>query len=144
MPVPVTSLGCIPVRVDEWELDAVYSSNVNFVNNLVETVPDANVFDSWGIGANVALAGNIFNGPTDRQFAGPGYTMVATPAMIKLTNPQSDPRAGDFRPQTGSVTFAAGVTIHKDVLLPTVDFAGKPRPAGRPTVGALEPATFPG
>ena len=127
----------------QGELDAIYSSNVNFVNNLVETVPAANVFDSWGIGANVAMAGNLFNGPTDRQFAGSGYTMVADPAMIALTNPQSDPRAGDFRPRNGSVTIGAGVTsyhdFYHDVPLPKVDFAGKPRPASSPTVGALEP-----
>ena len=118
------------------EMDSVYSANVHFVNNLVETTAPANVFDAYGMGANVTLAGNMFNGPTDRQFPGPGFTMIGSPM---LTNPQSDPRNGDFHPLPGSVTINAGVASHLDVLMPTVDFTGKARTAATPTVGAFEP-----
>ena len=119
----------------QGELDAPFSNNTRFVNNLSVAVPNGNVFDSWSMPATVRLAGNLFNGPTDRQPFSGGFTKIDDPAFQR---PSEDPRGADFRPQAAYVK-GDGVASFEDVLIPSVDFSGLPRSAETPTPGAFEP-----
>jgi hypothetical protein len=131
----------------QGELSIPNSSHLRLINNLSIAIPYGNVFDAGAMGSDVVLAGNLFNGPTSRQPPAGGWSMISDPG---LAGPTESPVVTDvrddsvlFRPASGSYVIEKGTPSYEDaggrsVLIPTVDFTGKPRGTS-PSVGAFEP-----
>ncbi len=113
------------------ELAAGHADGVRFVNNLVWPRPDApglRVFDAY----NVTSGGNLIVGAGSGDHSDSDRVTSEDP---RLVNPTTDTATADFRPQPTSPAVGMAVAVEPSL---TFDMVGRPREAGRWTVGAYE------
>jgi len=119
-----------PDLTGSGELSANSCDDVVFANNIAVASSNGVAVNTYQA-TNVSFKNNIYSG-NGAAVRGTG-DMVTAPG---LTNPQQDPRNGDFRVGTGSPSVGAGSASFLAVVPLDLDGNKRPNP---PAIGALEP-----